>query len=967
MKKQSTIYNKLIRDNIPQIIEKAGKKAIIRPISGKELKDALGQKILEESFELFNEWQRDDKKNILKEAADLLEILLAAIEFQGFTLNDLMSKQKERTQKRGAFQKHLFLEQVTTAPSSGDGADDTNKNFIYSTEDLPPLSQSPSLIYNPEQQKKLLRTIQSELQISTEVRLASAFYSPGQANLLISELSDFTRNGGLLKVIFSTMGNITRPEYFPHFQTHVPEAQMRIFHPPDLPFDKQPPNFHVKTWLFTHGDGSGAMLIGSSNFTQAGMQKNVEWNYFTPLEINLLKNESSMEKKEAEKAFPGHGNQDHKDNRYSLTSHYESAVKNYDEIWHYKSVPLSDEFLKAYETRFEKARTAFQSPFSDQKNRGDDNSKIFDRISSWGSPSYEKTVDNFDGGDGYENFSIKPNEAQQQALETLAGFRKKQINRAAVIAATGIGKTFLAAFDFMQSNCKSVLFIAHREKIVADAMRTFRKVLNLKEFGAVYGGGNIPAGKADSLFAMIQTLSRSTRLSSFDPETFEYIVIDEFHHSEATTYRKVLNHFKPRFLLGLTATPERMDGRDVLEYCDYNIVCEIRVMDAIKKGWLTPFQYFAIYDETDYEQITWRGNRYDEAELEIALQNDTRTLIIAQNLKKYLPSSGKIKALAFCSSVSHAKYTAKHLNDNFQIPAVAICGDSSHEEREQMILSLKRESHPLNVICTVDIFNEGVDIPEITHILFLRPTLSFTLFFQQLGRGLRLAPNKDFLVVLDFIGNFRKVHIAPLALCGCTSLEAFSSEKRFGDFRNGKSNVASMVEKNFPESCHLSADVKIRRLWQQDLKQIINSSMSRAERLKIIYHDIKSDLNRESALNLVDMLSNAYDIDPGLYLKPSPFGSWLRTRLYCDRENCPAEEQALLNTPGEIFLRYIETGLNPTRSYKMVVIKIILDIGGYIWQIQDIAEPFREWYLTNSQYRYDYTPLQKVKNLPTCQ
>ncbi|MBF0235082.1 MAG: restriction endonuclease subunit R, partial [Desulfamplus sp.] len=285
MKTQPIIYNKLIRDNIPQIIEKAGKTPIIRPLSGNELKDALGQKILEESFELFNEWQRDNKESILKEAADVLEILLAALKFKGFTLNDLISKQKERAQKRGSFQKHLFLEQVNPAPSTSNEYPDKNETSLYFREDLIPLSQRPCLIYNPEQQKKLFRTIQSELQISTEVRLASAFYSPGQANLLISELSDFTKNGGLLKVIFSTMGNITRPKYFPHFQTHVPEAQMRIFHPPDLPFDKQPPNFHVKTWLFTHGDGSGAMLIGSSNFTEAGMQRNVEWNYFTPLEI----------------------------------------------------------------------------------------------------------------------------------------------------------------------------------------------------------------------------------------------------------------------------------------------------------------------------------------------------------------------------------------------------------------------------------------------------------------------------------------------------------------------------------------------------------------------------------------------------------------------------------------------------------------------------------------------------------
>ena len=331
----------------------------------------------------------------------------------------------------------------------------------------------------------------------------------------------------------------------------------------------------------------------------------------------------------------------------------------------------------------------------------------------------------------------------------------------------------LAVMDFQQSGAFRILFVAHRGTILTTARESFTRVMQNPDFGVILGGGNGMTQTGDAVFAMIQTISRPNHLERFGPDHFDYIVIDEFHHGEAANYRRILDHFMPKFLLGLTATPERMDGRNVLAICDYNLACDIRLMDAVDRSWLSPFQYFAIYDETDYSRIAWRGTRYDEAELSRALETDTRTRIIARNLKKYLPSYGKIKALAFCSSIAHARFTANQLTQKHGLPSLALTGDTPETERRQAIFRIQFEADPLNVICCVDIFNEGIDIPGLTHVLLVRPTLSFTVFLQQLGRGLRLAPQKDFLVVLDFVGNFRKAHVAPLALAGFTSIDQF--------------------------------------------------------------------------------------------------------------------------------------------------------------------------------------------------
>lgn len=866
------IYQKLVRDRIPQIIEGHGKKPYYRKIDGEELYRAIADKILEEAFELYGELTRKKREDVLKEAADLFEIIFAAVKTFGFELDDVLEKMRERAEERGAFLNGYLLEQV-----GGEESCDTD------------IRTNPSIVFGPSIGNGILHVIRGELKRAREVWVASAFYSPGAMNLLISEFSEFVKRGGRIRVLLSTMGNFVKPEYFMHIGENIPDVFVKVYHPPAIPFDKDPPNFHVKTWLFHHNSRKGSIITGSSNFTEAGLSRNVEWNYFSPLEVNIP---------------------------FSFESTpFLSAKKEYEKIWDKESVPVCERFMEGYRKRYKKPTSIAE-------------------VDLYGPPKPDQ--------------KIEPNYAQREALENLADLRKEGVRKAAVIAATGVGKTYLAAFDYKQSGCESLLFIAHRETILSKARETYRNVLGDNSFGYLQGMGIAVPEESKAVFAMIQTLSRENNLRALSRKNFSYVVIDEFHHVEAASYKKVLDELSSSFLLGLTATPERMDGLDVLACCDYNVAYEIRILEAIEKQMLTPFQYFAIYDEVNYEQITWKSSKYDEYELSEALKSDTRTEIIAKNLRKYLPSNGKIKAIAFCSSVSHAKFTAQKLSSENGLSAIAILGESSAEERHTAIRRLEEEGDPLNIICSVDVFNEGIDIPQLTHVLFLRPTQSFTIFIQQLGRGLRKAKNKDYLVVLDFVGNFRKAHVAPLALSGYASTDDFKL--------SAKVDIRKLLSTRLPAGCYVGADLEVQRIWTDQIRALVDSSITTEERLKRIYKDIKNDLGKEDSLELMDMLYNAYGIDPYVYLRP-PFANWLRAKKFCEDGELSEYEMKILDTKAEYFLQYIESGLNPVKSYKMVVIISLLQLKGTKWKVDDIATLFKQYYLANRNHLFDYEAL----------
>jgi superfamily II DNA or RNA helicase/predicted house-cleaning noncanonical NTP pyrophosphatase (MazG superfamily) len=877
------VFRKLVRDKIPDIIKKEGKTPFAAELKGEAFKQALGRKILEEAGELFAQWTSGNADGVLNESADVLEITLAALKHYGFSLDDLVAVRSRRLEELGGFEKKLLLESTGSALDGG---------ICF--------CETPTMVFSPTSKNRLIDLIDAELNRSEAAWIASAFYSPGITNLLVSSFERFMRCGGSLYILLSTMGNIVRPEYFTHLKQFVPGANLKVYHPPGLSFDQNPPHFHVKTYLFRHRAGTGSMLIGSSNFSEAGFTKNIEWNYFSQGEINL--------------PFDG-------------LPPFAAALNEFERCWSDESVEVTDTFIEGYRKRWEPV-SAFKPSVQWEIIR-DEKTEIFDEQRPWGSPG------------------IEPNDAQKEALDNLASMRAQGLGKAAVIAATGVGKTFLAAFDFKASGSNRLLYIAHRGNILVQALNSYRVVSGDPSFGEILGRGDCLVNRDASVFAMIQTLSKTGQIKKFRPDDFDYVVMDEFHHSEAATYRRVLDYFKPSFLLGLTATPERMDGRDVLKHCDYNIGYEVRILEAVDRGWLVPFQYFAIYDETDYRRIRWRGTRYDEEELDNALIDDTRTEIVARNLKKFLPAKGKIKALAFCNSVAHAKFTAQQLTKNHGIEAVDLTGLASDDKRQEAIGRLQEEADSLQVICTVDVFNEGVDIPEVTHVLFIRPTQSFTVFLQQLGRGLRKTAGKEFLVAIDFVGNFRKAHVAPLALCGYTSAQEYAEDYL----------VSKKIQPwaQLPKGCHISRDLEVKRIWDEEIRKIIRDQLSPEDRLKALYLEIKTNLDGQ-APSLMDFYAAGCDIDPYIFIRQ--FGNWLRTKKSCGND-LTHYEKWLLGSPGEAFLEHIEKELHSVKSYKMAVLKTLLALPGTEWDIADIARGFLDYFLKHTEKMFDYDDLYK--------
>ena len=351
---------------------------------------------------------------------------------------------------------------------------------------------------------------------------------------------------------------------------------------------------------------------------------------------------------------------------------------------------------------------------------------------------------------------IRPFDYQQEVLERLQVEREVRNHwRNLVVAATGTGKTVMAASDykaFAEKNERArLLFVAHREEILRQSLHTFRQVLSDYNFGEKWYGGEEPVNY-EYVFASKDTLNNRIDNLSLPADYYDYIVVDEVHHVAASSYRKIINHFTPKVLLGLTATPERMDGEDITKDFDGTISAEIRLDDALNKGLLAPFYYYGITDSVDYSEIAWDKGHYVASELSrIYSYNDTRTAIILQSLQKYLTNIRNVRALCFCVDQQHAKYMASKFT---------LCGlkaDVLTSDNAPMRTTLYRrlKNKEINYLFVVDMFNEGVDIPEVDTILFLRPTESLTVFIQQFGRGLRKAEGKTHVNILDFVGNSR--------------------------------------------------------------------------------------------------------------------------------------------------------------------------------------------------------------------
>lgn len=602
-------------------------------------------------------------------------------------------------------------------------------------------------------------------------------------------------------------------------------------------------SFHPKAYIF-HYDNFDEVYIGSSNISRSALTSGIEWNY----KFNSLRDAVNTEK----------------------------FSKTFEDLFNNHSIVIDDEELKRY-----------------SKN--------------WHRPLVAKDLEKYEINEQTDDNNVRmiyePRGAQIEALCALENSRAEGADKGLIYAATGIGKTYLAAFD--SKNYKRVLFVAHREEILKQAAKSFYNVRVNSDYG-FFDGKNKDTDKS-VIFASVSTLGRKEYLNSdyFTPDYFDYIVVDEFHHAVTDQYKNIVEYFKPSFLLGLTATPERMDGKNIYELCDYNVPYEIPLREAINKGMLVPFHYYGIYDDTDYSGLHLVRGRYDEKELnETYIGNVGRYDLIYKYYKKY----GASRAMGFCCSRLHAEAMAKEFNKR-GVPAVAVYSDSDgeySEDREAAVDGLL--SGKYKVLFSVDMFNEGVDIPSVDMVMFLRPTESPVVFIQQLGRGLRKSKGKSYLKVLDFIGNYHN---------------AGNIRNILYDKNIATGSTTSHHIEDIPDDCQIDFDMRLIDLFSEMDKKRIKLS----KQIKDEYYRVKEQLEHvPSRVELFTYMdSNVYDLMTR-NSKENVFRDYLTFLGSVD--DISENQKEIRKTIGKEFLILLEqTGMS--KVYKMPVLMAFCD-NGYV-------------------------------------
>lgn len=630
-------------------------------------------------------------------------------------------------------------------------------------------------------------------------------------------------------------------------------------------YDAARTRLHAKAWLFRRNTGYDTAYVGSSNLSTSALLEGVEWN------VRL-----------AQEATP------------ALLQKFEATFDSY---WN--------------STDFEPYDPDADADRLDQA-----------LVAARGGRSGDRVTISISG------LEVRPYAYQQEMLDALEVERiVHDRHRNLLVAATGTGKTVVAALDYRRlcpaGERPRLLFVAHRREILEQSLRTYREVLSDGSFGELYVGRDRPE-QWQHVFASVQSLNQYG-VTNIPADAFDVVVIDEFHHAEARTYRRIIDHLQPRELLGLTATPERTDGADVRSFFGGRTAAELRLWDALGADLLCPFHYFVAADGTDLRSITWSRGRYDETELSnVFTGNDARARIVLKELRDKVADVGTMRALGFCVSVAHAEYMARVFNDA-GIPARAVSGATSSVDRERTLADLR--ARDVNILFAADLFNEGLDVPTVDTVLFLRPTESATIFLQQLGRGLRRTPDKAVLTVLDFVGYHRKEFRFD------RKLRAITGASRAG--------IERQVREGFPflpAGCSIEMD----RQSQQIVLDNIRSQI--ANRWKEIVADLKlqgdTDLEgflAESGVELSDILRRGSHSwtrlrrDAGL---PTPPGSELedkllkRVRAFAhvdDRPRARAYERFLADDPPS----YEELSPADQRLARMLYYSLWSDGGGY--------------------------------------
>lgn len=626
-------------------------------------------------------------------------------------------------------------------------------------------------------------------------------------------------------------------------------------------------SFHPKSYIFHYKDYN-EIYIGSSNISRSALTSGIEWNY-----------------------------------RFRSTTDPESYDKFYEtfeDLYQNHSIVIDDAELRRYSK-------------------------------SWHKPAVSKDLERYDAetedNDVQEPF--EPRGAQIEAICALEHTRAEGASRALISAATGVGKTYLAAFD--SKKYKRVLFVAHKEEILRQAAESFQNVRKSDDYG--FFDGNAKCTDKSVIFASVATLGKSEYLNEtyFPKNYFDYVVIDEFHHAVNDQYMRIVEYFKPQFLLGLTATPERMDGRNIYEICDYNVPYEISLKDAINKGMLVPFHYYGIFDKTDYSQLHQVRGKYDDRELnQTYIGNERRYELIYKNYCKY----GSKRALGFCCSKEHAKDMAKEFCRR-GIPSVAVYSDAHGEYTEDRSIAIpKLMQGEIRVIFSVDMFNEGVDIPAVDMVMFLRPTESPIVFLQQLGRGLRKSMGKEYLNVLDFIGNYEKAGRVRFLLTGKT----FSETKTY--------NPADRTD--YPDDCMIDFDLELIDLFaEMDKRTLRVKDCIRGE-----YYRVKNLLDKSpSRLELFTYMDDDVYQLAMQHSKENPFKRYLDYKKELD-ELSEDESAFLQDINGREFIHLIET-TNMTKVYKMPVLMAFYNHGDIRMEVteQQLLASWKEFFSTGTNWK----------------
>lgn len=568
-----------------------------------------------------------------------------------------------------------------------------------------------------------------------EIEITVSFIQRSGLALLFEPLKDALAQNCRLKLLTSDYLDITDPIALRELMPLIDQgADIRIYQSDN----KQ--SFHMKSYIFVKTkEGQigaelteGCAFIGSNNISKAALTNAHEWSYRHDFKLPIDSREASTFR----------------------------AIRNaFNDIFSNQRVTsLTNDWISAY---LKRRKTMKFVAVNDLEN-----------ITEMGEVA-------------------TPNSVQIDVLNALKETREEGFRRGLVVLATGMGKTWLSAFDVKQIAAKRVLFVAHRDEILIQAQRTFAQLLPEKTTG--FYRAKDKDEKAELLFASVQTLGKINHLKRFTKDHFDYVIVDEFHHASAAVYQNLLGHFNPTFLLGLTATPERTDQADILGLCDNNLVFERNLTQGIDEQILVPFHYYGIWDgSVDYAAIPWRNGRFDPTAIDNQFATQKRSQHILTHWKKHKQET----TLAFCISTKHADFMAESFV-NQGIKAVSVHSQSCIRRNDALNQLANGE---LDIIFSVDLFNEGTDLPAIDTILMLRPSNSKILFLQQLGRGLRQFANKSHLVVLDFIGNHHSFLNKPAALLGGGTM---------------KEILANSREPNLGDGCFVNYDIEITDFWDQ--------------------------------------------------------------------------------------------------------------------------------------------------------